>query len=221
MAVSAIVPAYNEEGWVGKTVEVLFELPEIWEVIVVDDGSQDKTFLEAWEAGAKVVRYPVNKGKSQALREGVRFAKGDILAFVDADLQDTALEMKKLIHPVLKDEADMAIGSFFASRRGGFGLTKRLASWSIRHFTGQKMFSPLSGQRVLKRCLWEVLDFWAEGFAAEIALTIESLNRNFKVIEIPVEMSHRYYGNNIQGFLHRGSQFYSLLKFLLQKKFYY
>ena len=64
MLVSAIVPAYNEEGWVGKTVKPCL-LPEICEVIVVDDGSIDKTALEALNAGAIVCRNSANRGKAR------------------------------------------------------------------------------------------------------------------------------------------------------------
>lgn len=219
--VSAIIPAYNEEGWVGKTVQALQELAEIDEIIVIDDGSTDKTSFEAWEVGATVCRFNRNKGKSQALRQGVRMARGKILAFVDADLGGTALEFRKLIAAVLADEADMVIGFFQAPRRAGLGLVKSLAYWGIRYYTGQKMAAPLSGQRVLKRCLWEALVFKAEGFAAEVALTIESLSKGFRVKEIPVQMGHRYWGNSCRGFLHRGTQFYAVLKLLWPKKYNY
>ncbi len=213
--VSAIIPAYNEEGLVWKTVLALRELAEVDEIIVIDDGSTDETSLEAREAGALVYRFDQNKGKSRALREGVRIARGEILVFVDADLGETASEFWRLIAPVLADEVDMAIGYFRASRQAGLGLVKTLAYWGIRYHTGQSMVAPLSGQRVLKRCLWEALLFDAEGFAAEVALTIESINKGFRIKEIPVQMKHRYWGNNYRGFLHRGTQFYAVLKHLL------
>ncbi|HHT45967.1 MAG TPA: glycosyltransferase family 2 protein [Firmicutes bacterium] len=217
MLVSAIVPAYNEEGWVGKTVEALLKLPEICEVIVVDDGSIDKTALEALNAGAIVCRNSANRGKSQALRNGASIARGGMLAFVDADLKDSASEVSKLISPVMADEADMTVARFISSgKAGGMGLVKSLAYWSIRYYTGQKMLAPLSGQRVIKRSLWEAIDFKAEGFAAEVALTIESIKKGFRVKEVPVEMNHRVWGNDLRSFFHRGSQFFAVMKLLLQ-----
>jgi len=217
MYISAIIPAYNEEGWVGKTVQVLNELPEINEIIVVDDGSHDKTALEAWNAGATVCRFSYNRGKSQALREGVALARGDILAFVDADLGESAIKFRQLLNYVISDEADMVIASIKSSQKGGFGLVKALAYWGIRYYTGEKMICPLSGQRVLKRFLWESLNFSGEGFAAEVALTIESLKKGFKVKEVPLEINHRFWGKNYRAFLHKGEQFYDILKFFLQK----
>ena len=215
MQVSAIIPAYNEEGWVGKTVQALQQVAEIGEIIVVDDGSTDHTFQEAQNAGAVVCRFPKNKGKSQALREGARKARGKILAFVDADLGETAREFHKLIASVLADETDMAIGCFRAPKRAGLGLVRTLASRGICYYTGQKMTAPLSGQRVLKRSLWENLTFPVEGFAAEVALTIESLRKGFRVKEIPVQMKHRFGDNSCRAFLHRGNQFYEIMKMFL------
>lgn len=218
MFISAIIPAYNEEGWVGKTVQALKELTEINEIIVVDDGSSDRTALEAWDAGATVCRFSYNRGKSQALREGAALARGDILAFVDADLGESAFKFRQLFNCILSDQADMVIASIKSTRKGGLGLVKALAYWGIRYHTGHKMSSPLSGQRVLKRILWESLNFRADGFAAEVGLTIESLKKGFKVKEVPLEMHHRFWGKSYGAFLHRGEQFYDILKLFLQKK---
>ena len=185
MLVSAIVPAYNEEGWVGKTVETLFKIPEIGEVIVSDDGSTDKTSHEAWEAGAIVCRSSLNRGKCQALREGVYISRGEILAFVDADLKESAEQIKYLIYAVMTNETDMAIASFKTDKPAGLGLTKSLAYWGIRCFTGEKMQTPLSGQRVIKRELWNLLNFQAEGLALRLRLPLNAFKNGFRVKEIP------------------------------------
>lgn len=215
MLVSAVVPAYNEEERVGKTVQALKKIPVLGEIIVVDDGSTDRTAVEAWKAGALICRLSINGGKSEAMREGARLARGDILAFVDADLEETAQEFKWLIDAVINDEADMVIASLKASRRAGLGLTKSLAFWTIYKNTGMKMSAPLSGQRVLTRALYESLRFSADGYAAEVALTVESLQRGFRVKEIPLQMSHRFHGNDLNSFMHRGQQFYDLLKLII------
>lgn len=214
MLVSAVVPAYNEEDRVGKTVRALTRIPMLGEIIVVDDGSTDRTAVEAWKAGAVICRNSINCGKGEALREGAKMARGEILAFVDADLEETAQEFKWLIDAVAGDEADMAIASFKTKRRAGLGLTKSLAYWAIYTYTGMKMTTPLSGQRVLKRTLYESLHFSAGGYAAEVALTVESLQRGFRVVEIPLQMNHRFYGNDLRSFMHRGQQFYDLLKLI-------
>jgi hypothetical protein len=108
----------------------------------------------------------------------------------------------------------MAIASFRSGRSAGLGLTKSLGYWGIRYFTGRKMLTPLSGQRVIKRALWDHLNFQAEGFAAEVELTIESIQNGFRVKEIPVCMSHRCGGNNLQSFFHRGQQFMEIFNLI-------
>jgi len=220
VSVSAVIPAYNEEGWVGRTAAALWSVPEVGEVIVVDDGSVDNTYREAREAGAAVFRFEKNQGKSSAMRKGVELSSGDIVAFVDADLRETAREIKKLIRAIQLEEADMVIAHFKtkdkAESPSGLGLVKLLAYWGIYIYTGEKMLSPLSGQRVLKRKVWDSLNFPVEGYAAEVALTIESVRRGYRVKEVPVNMSHRFTGNDREGFYHRGQQFFAVLKTLMQ-----
>lgn len=212
-----IIPAYNEEKWVGKTVEALKKVEEVEEVIVVDDGSKDRTSPEAWEAGAWVRRFPENRGKSQAMREGAWLARGEVLAFLDADLGTTAGEIKRLLLPVLRGEADMAIGRLVgAGRGGGIGLVKTAAYWGIYYYTGKKLQAPLSGQRVLTRGVWEQLRFKGSGFAAEVSLTVESLQGGFRLLEVPLEMSHRLTKNDLAGIKHRGRQFLDITGFFLR-----
>lgn len=214
--VSVVIPAYNEQGWVGETVNTLRQLREIDEILVIDDGSIDKTAHEAGKAGAVVYRLAKNCGKSRSLFYGANLAQGEILIFIDADLRDTAVETRKLIHAIRNDEADMVIGAVNSSTKAGLGLTLTLADIAIRYYTGRKMLSPLSGQRAIKRSLWKSLSFPADGFAAEVALTIESLRKGFRVKEIPLNITHRLRGNDPSSFLHRAKQFYSIMKLLLQ-----
>jgi len=215
-SISAIIPAFNEEGWVGETVKTLCQLSEIDEIIVIDDGSTDRTAHEAGKAGAVVYRSIKNCGKSSSLYYGANIAQGDVFVFVDADLKHSAFEVKKLIHAVINDEADMAIGAVKLTAKSGLGLTLALAEHGIRYYTGRKMLSPLSGQRALKRYLWESLNFYADGFAAEVALTIESIKKGFNVKEIPLDITHRFRGNDLSSFFHRARQFYSIMKLLVQ-----
>jgi len=212
--VSAVIPAWNEEGWVGTTVETLSRLKEIDEIIVVDDGSRDNTFYEALLAGATcVLRLPNNLGKGHALKQGTIVASGEIIIFVDADTQKTAGEVLKLLLPIINDETDMAIGSFSVKGGGGLGITKKLASWFLFICTGFEAKSPLSGQRVLTRVLLKSINFQAKKFDAEVALTTEALKKGFRVKEIPVQMSHRILNHKWQGWLHRAGQCLDILKY--------
>jgi glycosyltransferase involved in cell wall biosynthesis len=137
--VSCLIPAYNEEKTIFDVVNKVFELKKeslISEIIVVSDGSKDKTPELAKLAGAdKVIELSKNIGKSGALIEGIKEVKGDIFLFLDADLTGLEKEHIKLIlEPVIKDIADMVVG----------------------YFENQVMIN-LSGQRALKRYFLENL----------------------------------------------------------------
>lgn len=217
MRVSAIIPAYNEAQSICATIQALQGITEINEIIVVDDGSSDLTAAQALLAGASVRQLPHNRGKGGALQEGVRLAQGEILCFVDADLGASAAEFTHLLRPVLADQADMTIAIFPpARRRGGWGLVKRLAIYGISKLSGYHPVSPLSGQRVLRRRVWESLRTPLVGFGVEVGLTVECLRNGYRLQEIPVQMTHRETGRDLSGFKHRGKQFLHLLRTLKQ-----
>jgi len=107
----AIVPAYNEEKNIYKVATRLRELG--FRVIVVDDGSKDRTYELAKKAGAIVLRHKVNKGKGEALRTALEYAKKrkiKSLAIIDADLQYLPEEAKRVLEPIKRGEADFVMG---------------------------------------------------------------------------------------------------------------
>jgi glycosyltransferase involved in cell wall biosynthesis len=108
----AIVPAYNEEKNIYEVVSRLRKLG--FKVIVVDDGSKDRTYELAMKAGAVVLRHKVNKGKGEALRTAFRYARKRNLkniVIIDADLQYLPEEAKNLLKPIKSGEADFVMGS--------------------------------------------------------------------------------------------------------------
>lgn len=107
----AIVPAYNEEKNIYEVVKRLRKMK--FKVIVVDDGSKDRTYELAKKAGAIVLRHKTNKGKGEALKTAFEFArKRKIKNFViiDADLQYLPEEARKILEPVKRGEADLVMG---------------------------------------------------------------------------------------------------------------
>ena len=219
MKTAIIVPAYNEEARIGATLEALKKLPEVDEIIVVDDGSEDRTVSIAQEAGVKVIAREENQGKGQALNLGITAARGaEVLLFLDADLGASAQEAAKLLRPILEGWADMTIARFPpAKKKGGFGLVKKLARWGIQQATGLRMGSPLSGQRAMRREVVDALGNLAEGFGVEVALSIDAFKAGFRLKEVPVNMSHAETGRTWAGFCHRGQQFIAVLEVLLTR----
>ena len=107
--VSVIIPSFNVEK---SLHEVVKRIPKnVFEVIIVDDGSTDGTGIVAKKTGAKVLTHEINCGKGRAMRTGINEAKGDIIVFLDADLQHMPEDIDKLIKPIRMGEIDITVGS--------------------------------------------------------------------------------------------------------------
>jgi glucosyl-3-phosphoglycerate synthase len=181
----------------------------------VDDGSSDDTARRAGAAGAEVVRHPRNRGKAAAmttgaahvaaLQDGGRWA----LLFVDADLEDSALETAPLAEPVLAGEADMTIAVLPRQKAagGGRGLVVGLSRRGIEGATGWTPTQPLSGMRCLTRDAFEAAKPLARGWGVETGLTIDLLAAGFRVREVPCELHHRVTGADWHAQLHRARQY--------------
>lgn len=210
MAVSVVIPAYNEASRIGATVRAVWAVPEVKEVLVVDDGSRDETAALAAAAGAKVISFPFCQGKGKALTVGAREAAEELVAFLDADLGETARELEKLLFSVKSERAEMAVALFPPSSGAGLGLAKGLARLGLFLFTGLSLKAPLSGQRVLPRWVLPFLFPLPAGFGFEVGLTLKAHRLGLRLEEVPVEMRHRQTGLNLKGFLHRGRQFFAV-----------
>jgi len=111
MDATVLIPAYNEEARIGAVVKVALEVGLA--VLVVDDGSTDRTALNAEQAGARVLRLPKNCGKSQALAYGLAQIQTPYLLLLDADLLGLkAQHLQEMLEPVRAGKLDMAIGVF-------------------------------------------------------------------------------------------------------------
>jgi Glycosyl transferase family 2 len=208
ISVVAVVPAFDEEATIARTVKSLQSVASVARVVVVADGCADATVQEALGAGATVLAAAWRRGKGRAVEEALdRIGPvPDVYVFVDGDVGDTAVEAVKLVDEVIGGRLDVAIGRLPALEGGGFGLVKRMAAGMIRRAGGFDAQAPLSGQRALTREALEACRPLAAGFGLETAMTMDLVRLGFQVGEVPVDMTHRPTGRGLDGFVHRGQQ---------------
>lgn len=174
MRVAAIVPAYNEERTIGPVIEALLECRRLEEIIVVSDGSDDRTAEVARRYPVKVLELEQNVGKGGAMKAGANETNCEVLLFVDADLVGLHTEhIEALLEPVLSGRTAMSIGVFSEGRR-----STDLA---------QKLAPALSGQRAVRKDLFDqVPNLEHSGYGVEIALTQYAERHNVEIVRVPL-----------------------------------
>lgn len=206
MKITAIVPAYNEEKNIGRVLKVLLKSFLLNEVIVVDDGSRDKTAEVSQKLGAKVIKLSENKGKGMAMREGVKSADAEIIAFFDADLIGLVPEhVSLLVKPVLEGKAEMSI----ALRDRWFGLAG--------FFIKLDPLTAIGGERAMRRFVFESLpQKFIKGFAVETSLNYYCLKKKLRVVYpylkgLDIIIKEKKWGF-LKGFLNRLKMIWQLLE---------
>jgi hypothetical protein len=136
---------------------------------------------------------------------------GKFVALLDADLCESASEVKKLIQRIKPGEKSIIIGKLPAPRRkGGFGIVRKISKRGFHALTSRNVDSLLSGQRILPLNFLKSIDI-PDGFGLEFKITLEGVRKGYELIEIPVDMRHRETGRDIRDFLHRGKQCLDIL----------
>ncbi|MGI6142228.1 MAG: glycosyltransferase family 2 protein [Caldicoprobacterales bacterium] len=176
MKVSIIIPAFNEEKNIPQVMDSVCTLRDNYEILVVNDGSQDKTSDIVRSYNIPVLDMPENRGKSFAMWTGLQHTSGQAILFLDADLIGLkSVHVHKMINPIINDIADMTVGVFNSGR----GITD----------LAQKLTPFLSGQRGIRREVLDKLDDneWLSGYGIEIALTRYARERHLRILEIPLD----------------------------------
>jgi glycosyltransferase involved in cell wall biosynthesis len=200
----AIVPAYNEERNIGRVLDELRAFDPGLEVVVVSDGSVDRTCAVAADHGAHVIRLPFNLGIGGAVQTGFRFAwEGGYQLAVrcDGDAQHDPAELPKVIAPVLAGEADIAVGSRFASGEGYRStatrrLGIRLLALVVSAIARQRVTDTTSGFQALNR---RALGLFAADYPhdyPEVEGMVMTIKHRLRLVEVPVTMREREHGTS-------------------------
>lgn len=198
--IAVLIPCYDEEMTIGQVINDFKEhLPE-GEIFVYDNNSRDKTVEIARAAGINV-RFENRQGKGFVVQRMFREIDADVYIMIDGDSTYPVNEVRKLIAPVLANEADMVVGSRFAvtsesevKKLNLFG--NKVILRTINYIFKVNLTDILSGYRAFNRNFVKTLPLFGGGFEIETELTIKSLARNYRILEIPINLASRPDGSN-------------------------
>jgi len=206
--VAILLPAYNEEVAIASMILLSSRYAD--EVIVIDDGSTDRTAEVSELAGATVLRHSTNQGKGVALKTGFTYAKNfDIIVTIDADGQHNPSEIPSLIKPIEDGQADLVNGSRYINGKDTSTPKYRRVGQTVldtatNMASGVKLTDSQSGFRAFSSVCFKYFNFDPEGFGIESDMLIEASNNNLRIME--VEITVRYDVNTttanpvVQGF---------------------
>lgn len=211
-SVSIIIPAFNEDQVIGDLVSGIKELYPDFEIIVVDDGSSDKTAEEAIRAGALVYSHPYNIGNGAAVKSGIRAASGDILVFMDGDGQHDPADIEKLLANF--PHYDMVVGARSGSGQASFGraLGNKLYNWFASYVTKFSVKDLTSGFRAVKADIARNFVYLLPNtYSYPTTITLGVLRNGNSVRYIPIRVQKRQNGHSSIKFFQDGIRFFMII----------
>lgn len=197
-----IIPAYNEEGNLEKTINDITENAPGFDYVIINDCSTDNTLEMCRHHGFHYLNLPVNLGIGGAVQTGYRYAfyhGYDLAVQFDGDGQHSAAHLEDMAKVLEKSGADMVIGSRFIEKEGfqSSGLRRvgiRYFTMLIRLLTGKTITDPTSGMRMVNRKLLEKFTNEYPKDYPEPESVVTILSENYTVKEVPVIMNEREEG---------------------------
>ena len=206
MRLSIVVPAYNEEATIQRMLEALLrEIPDVYEILVVDDGSKDRTAeiterMCAQHQQIQMIRQPQNMGKTAALRSGFAASTGEIVVVQDADLEYDPVDIPGLIQPILEGRADVCYGSRFMIRKASRVLyfrhymANQFLTFLSNLFTDLNLSDVETGYKAFRGEIIRNMMIETKGFGFEIEVTAKVAKLKCRIYEVPIS----YYGRTYE-----------------------
>lgn len=216
---SVVIPALNEEGGIADIVQRVRSVEsalkrvgiERLEILVVDDGSRDRTAEIAGSfPDVHVERHPRNRGYGAAIKTGFAQAEGDLVAFLDADGTYPPESFADLCQILLEEDADVVVGSRRSGGASEMPLVRQVGNfvWSnlVSLIGNQKVADPASGMRVVRRSSLDRLYPLPDGLNFTPVMSTRAVHEGLKVIEIPISYKERV-GRSKLSIVRDGSRF--------------
>ncbi len=205
MKLSILIPAYNEEGSIQQIIREIISVDlsscniNQKEIILIDDGSTDKTVDKATSAfpRIKVIHHLKKQGKGAALASGIPEASGDIIIVQDADLEYSPNLYPSLLNPIIQGKADIVYGSRFLhnahpeNMRMLYFLANQFGTLLINTLNGLHLTDPQTCLKVFKKNTLAGIDLACKGFGIDSELTIKVSKKGFKIKEVAIPYKAR------------------------------
>lgn len=204
---SVIMPAYNEEQCIYENLlsvcEYVSTFHPNYEILLVNDGSTDRTFDEAMRARKenfhiKVVTYHINRGKGGAIKEGIQKASGEYIAFLDADLDLSPVHLHQFMEALLDEDADIVIGSkLHKDSRLNYPWNRKVMSYGyfvlLRILFRLKLKDTQTGVKLFRADAIKPIarELKTSGYAFDIEILARANKIGCRILEMPVQLEYK------------------------------
>ncbi len=202
MRLSIVIPVYNEADHIREILKRVRKTGLAWEIIVVDDGSQDGTrpILHRLNGRGRlrVIFHERNQGKGAAVRTGLRAARGDVILIQDADLEYNPNDYPALLQPLKEGLADVVYGSRFLGGPRRATMFWHMVANKLLTFMTNLLYDTIlsdmeTGYKVFRREVVEGMNLRANRFDFEPEFTAKVLKRHYRIFEVPISFNPRDY----------------------------
>jgi len=196
---SVIIPCYNEEATIAQALDAVLAEDTPKEVIVVDDGSTDRTLEIAGNYvgrhEVRIIELPENRGKGYAIREAIKQVTGDVVIIQDADLEYDPRQFPQMIAPIARGEADVVYGSRFRGSIKGMRLpnliANRVLAWTAGLLYRARITDEATCYKAFRTETLKAIDLRCRRFEFCPEVTAKLLKRGVKIHEVPIHYTAR------------------------------
>lgn len=196
--VTILVPALNEENTIHEVISRLLGLPLSMQVVVIDDGSTDRTpeILASFGSQIEVITNATPGGKGRAIRKGLTVAKGKTVVIQDADLEYVPEELPSLVNPILSGKEEVVYGTRFAKgMHAGMALPNKIANWLLRAevflLFGKKITDEATCYKAFREGVLEEMNLECERFEFCPEVTAKAIRLRKRILEVPITYEPR------------------------------
>ena len=210
--VSVVIPGFNESQTIADPIQTIQRRYPDFEIVVIDDGSDDNTATVAADAGERVFSHPYNIGNGAAIKTGIRAANGDILVFTDADGQHDPKDIQKLLDHFPED--DMVVGARSSKSQASFGrrIANMLYNFLGSYVTNFPIKDLTSGFRAVKaNVAHSFINLLPNTYSYPKTITLGVLRSGISIRYVPIQANMRKGGSSKIKLFQNGTRFFLLI----------